>query len=69
MVQFEVAAEARHTTATTLLVSGVDARTTAGILGLASPIVTMSTYAHLLDEAQREAVDRLGDAIGSVRKA
>jgi integrase len=46
-----------------LLVSGVDARTTAGILGHASPIVTMSTYAHLLDEAQREGVERLGAAI------
>lgn len=55
--------DTRHTVATTLLVAGVDARTTAGIVGHSSPIVTMSTSAHLLDEAKRDGVDRLGAAI------
>ncbi len=53
----------RHTAATTLLLAGVDVRTAAGILGHASPTVTLSTYAHLMPEAQREAVDRLGERL------
>ena len=53
----------RHTAATTLLVAGVDVRTVAGVLGHASPSITLSTYAHLMPEAQREAIDRLGDRI------
>lgn len=55
--------DARHTAATTLLTAGVDVRTTAGILGHASPVVTLTTYAHLLDEAQRAGVERLGAAV------
>jgi integrase len=55
--------DTRHTTATTLLTSGVDIRTVAGILGHSSPVVTMTTYAHLLPEAQRDAVDKLGAAL------
>lgn len=53
----------RHTAATTLLVAGVDVRTAAGVLGHASPSITLSTYAHLMPEAQREAVDRLGERL------
>lgn len=53
----------RHTAATTLLLAGVDVRTAAGVLGHSSPTVTLSTYAHLMPEAQREAVDRLGERI------
>ena len=51
----------RHTAATTLIVEGVDIRTVAGILGHASPAVTLAVYEHLMPEAQREAVDRLGE--------
>ncbi len=53
----------RHTAATTLLLAGVDIRTTAGVLGHASPTITLSTYAHLMPEAQRDAVDRLGERL------
>lgn len=53
----------RHTAATTLLLAGVDVRTTAGILGHASPTITLSTYAHLMPEAQREAVNKLGERL------
>jgi integrase len=53
----------RHTAATTLLLAGVDVRTAAGVLGHASPTITLSTYAHLMPEAQREAVDRLGERL------
>ena len=43
------------------MLAGVDVRTTAGVLGHASATITLSTYAHLVPEAQREAVDRLGE--------
>ncbi len=56
----------RHTAATTLLLAGVDVRTTAGVLGHTSPSVTLSTYVHLMPEAQREAVDRLGARLESL---
>ncbi|MDB5094142.1 MAG: hypothetical protein JWO85_2243 [Candidatus Eremiobacteraeota bacterium] len=55
--------DARHTAATTLLVGGVDVRTTAGILGHSNPNVTLATYAHLLSDVQRDAIDRLGDLL------
>lgn len=53
----------RHTAATTLLLAGIDVRTTAGVLGHSSPAITLSTYAHLMPEAQRDAVDRLGERL------
>ena len=53
----------RHTAATTLLLAGVDVRTVAGVLGHVSPTITLSTYAHLMPEAQRDAVDRLGERL------
>ena len=59
----------RHTTATTLLVGGTDVRTTAGVLGHSTPNVTLTTYMHLVAEAKRDAVDRLGDSIERLSKA
>lgn len=53
----------RHTAPTTLLVAGIDVRTAAGVPGHWSPTVTLSTYAHLMPEAQRDAVDRLGERL------
>jgi len=53
----------RHTAATTLLTAGVDVRTAAGVLGHASPSLTLLTYAHLMPEARRDAVDRLGERL------
>jgi integrase len=53
----------RHTAATTLIHAGVDIRTTASVLGHASPTVTLSIYAHLMADAQRDAVDRLGERL------
>lgn len=58
----------RHTAATTLLLAGVDIRTAAGVLGHASPTVTLSTYAHLMPEAQRKAVDLLGERLERLAK-
>ena len=58
--------DARHTAATALLVGGVDVRTTAGVLGHANPTITLSTYAHLLPDAQRDALDRLGEHVARI---
>lgn len=53
----------RHTAASTLLLAGVDVRTTAGVLGHSSATVTLNTYANLMEGAQREAVDRFGERL------
>ena len=45
----------RHFTATTLAAGGVGIRTIAGRLGHANPGITLRTYAHFLDAADREA--------------
>ncbi len=58
--------DARHTAATALLVGGVDVRTTAGVLGHANPTITLSTYAHLLGDAQRHALDKLGEHVARI---
>lgn len=48
----------RHTAATLLLQAGVAPVVVAGILGH-SPAVLLSTYAHALPNAKRDAVDLL----------
>jgi len=55
--------DARHTAATYMLVGGADVRSVSNILGHASATTTLSTYAHLIADAQRDAVDRLGDRL------
>ena len=60
--------DARHTAATHLLVAGVDVRSVSGILGHASATTTLDTYAHLIADAQRDAVDRLGDRLQRISK-
>jgi hypothetical protein len=53
----------RHTAASHLIAGGVDVRTTAAMLGHTSPTVTLSTYAHLIGDAQRDAADLLGERL------
>jgi integrase len=53
----------RHWTATTLLGS-TDAKTVATRLGHANPNVTLSVYAHALEQRDRDAADLLGRALG-----
>lgn len=53
----------RHTTATQLIGNGVDVRTVAGILGHANASVTLGIYAHLMEGAERAAIDLLSDRI------
>ena len=59
----------RHFTATTLAASGVGIRTIAGRLGHANPAITLRTYAHFLDAADREAAAALGAALTELQPA
>jgi integrase len=55
----------RHFSATALAAKGVGIRTIAGRLGHANPNLTLRTYAHFLDVADREAADAMGElAVG-----
>ena len=49
----------RHTAATNLIAGGVDVRTTANILGHATPSITLSLYSHVVEGAEKAAVDVL----------
>lgn len=49
----------RHTAATLHLVSGTDSRVVQGLFGWTSPTL-VARYAHVVDEARRQAADRLG---------
>lgn len=60
--------DARHTAATTLLLAGVDVRTVAGVLGHSVATTTLSTYAHLMADTQRDAIDRLGEAFDAIAR-
>lgn len=56
----------RHFAATTLAGTGVGIRTIAGRLGHANPSVTLRTYAHFLEVADREAARALGQVVAGV---
>jgi integrase len=55
--------DVRHSAATWMLQGGVDVRTVAAVLGHSTPVTTLNTYAHLMPEAKRDAIDRLGDRL------
>jgi Phage integrase family/Phage integrase, N-terminal SAM-like domain/Arm DNA-binding domain len=59
----------RHFTATTLAAEGVGIRTIAGRLGHANPGITLRTYAHFLDAADREAATAIGEALAGIQPA
>ena len=50
----------RHTHATQLLASGVDAKTVSKRLGHSSVAFTLQTYVHVLQEVERNAADVMG---------
>jgi integrase len=56
----------RHTCATLLLAQGVAPRVVMETLGHSQIGVTMNTYAHVLPVLQREAADRMDEALGTV---
>ena len=57
----------RHTAATQLIAGGVDIRTTASILGHTTPNVTLSLYAHVVEGAERAAMDLLEGRLEKMR--
>lgn len=56
----------RHTAATWMLIGGVDARTTAGVLGHSTPSTTLGIYAHVIASAQAAAVTTIEDRLRKV---
>ncbi len=59
----------RHFAATTLAGQGVAVRTIAGRLGHANPGITLRTYAHFLDAADREAATAIGMVLADLHPA
>lgn len=55
----------RHSCASLLLAQGVHPRVVMEILGHSTITLTMNTYSHVLPQAQRDALDRLGDLFGA----
>jgi integrase len=55
----------RHTHATVLLSAGVPVHVVSQRLGHASPVITMTVYAHVLPGSQREAADLFARLIGA----
>ncbi len=53
----------RHTHATALLLLGVPVHVVSQRLGHASPVVTMTVYAHVLPGSQREAAELFAKAV------
>jgi integrase len=53
--------DCRHTAATTLIADGADIASVSGVLGHASPQVTLTTYAHALPHKVADASRRLED--------
>ncbi len=56
----------RHFSATTLAGQGVGIRTIAGRLGHANPSLTLRTYAHFLDAADRDAATAIGRLVAGL---
>ncbi len=59
----------RHTTGSWLIASGVDPRTTASVLGHASPAITLSIYSHLVVGMQKAAVAHIDDRLNPAAHA
>ena len=58
----------RHTAATQLIAAGVDVTTTASILGHVNANVTLALYSHVVEGAQRSAMDVLGGRLEKMRE-
>ena len=59
----------RHFSATALAGQGVAIRTIAGRLGHANPSLTLRTYAHFLDVADRDAAAAIGGVVAGLMRA
>lgn len=56
----------RHDCVTLLIAQGVPARVIMQTLGHSQISLTMNTYGHVMEEIQREAADKMDDALGGV---
>jgi integrase len=54
----------RHTWATLALASGVEVKTVQEHLGHSTPVITLTTYAHVLGSQRRQAADRVAALLG-----
>lgn len=54
----------RHTAATGMLAGGVDAKSVASVLGHVNAYVTMTTYSHVTEGSEQNAVDVLANRLG-----
>lgn len=59
--------DVRHAFATISLRQGTSVKEVSELLGHSSPLVTLSTYAHAMEGAARDAVNRLADSLLSKR--
>jgi integrase len=57
----------RHTAATQLIAAGIDVTTTASILGHTTPNITLALYSHVIEGAERVAMDVLGARLEKMR--
>ena len=57
----------RHASASALFGAGLDPATVAGILGHASPAVTLRIYAHALPDRKREAAELIDALYAAAR--
>ena len=57
--------DARHTAASLMLQAGVPVNVVSRRLGHASPVVTLTVYAHVVPGQGRDAADRLGVVLGT----
>jgi site-specific recombinase XerD len=55
--------DARHAFASITLKNGTSIKEVSALLGHSSPILTLSTYAHVMEGMGREAVDGLATSI------
>jgi integrase len=58
----------RHFSATALAGQGIGVRTIAGRLGHANPSITLRTYAHFLEAADRDAADAIGSLVAGLAR-
>jgi integrase len=58
----------RHGPASALIAAGADPVTVSQRLGHGSPVITMSTYAHLFDRSDEAAAKAIDAMLGDVAK-
>ena len=55
--------DGRHTSATLLMASGINRKVVSERLGHSNVAITLGTYSHVTQQLQKEASDKLGEAL------